>query len=110
MLARLFLEVLKAFVVVGHLALWGAWMGAGLVMYLLPAFYAAVVLGDRKTGVAVFMVLLVVTGILSFKVKALSRVVDVFHFGGRVILTGMEKMLAEVSQVARAEGEDISLK
>jgi len=105
MLARLFLELLKAFVIVGHLALYVAWMGTGLVIYLLPAFYSMRTFGDRKTGVVIFFVVLVATGLLSLKVKAFRRVYDVFRFGGRTILGGMERMLAEVGRVGRTEGD-----
>lgn len=99
MLARLFLELLKAFVIVGHLALWVAWMGTGLVIYLAPAFYAAI----YTRAAAALVVVGVITGLLSIKVRALSRVVDVFHFGGRAILGGMEEMLTEVGRVGRTE-------
>lgn len=100
-LEKFFLGLLKLFVQLGVMFLVAVWSGIGLVLYLAPAFYALLWMvrqGETKAAPGVFFVVLIATGLLSLYWKALSRVVDVFHLGNRVILRSQEKMLAEIDQ------------
>ena len=98
---KFFLGFLKLFVQLGAMFLIAVWSGIGLALYVAPAFYASIWMvrqGEAKAAAGVFFVVLIATGLLSVYWKALSRVVDVFHLGNRVILRSQETMLAEIDQ------------
>ncbi|MFN7025429.1 MAG: hypothetical protein ACK4QP_13110 [Pseudorhizobium sp.] len=100
-LQRIVVSLFKAFVTLGMLTLLGLWCLFGILLYMLPALAAAALFrDDAGAAVGAYMGVLIATGILSFKWNGLSRAVDVFHICRRVLLASVEKIVAEVEQLA----------
>lgn len=79
------------------LALLGIWNAIGLVLWVLPS---ALVLAwvrtvDANAAVGAFLIVLLATGVVTLKWKAMSRVLTVFHRGSSAIVAGMTKTIAE---------------
>ncbi|MGQ3209521.1 hypothetical protein [Shinella sp.] len=101
---KFFFALLNAYIRVSLLLLAIAWGLFGVALYVFPAAYAALWIaknGGAKEAGGAFIVILLVTGILTFKVKALSRVVEVFHVGHSFLIGCQDKLISELEEVWR---------
>lgn len=96
---KFFFGLLTAYVRISVMVIALAWGLLGVALYMLPATYAAFWLAKNDGGAAAggaFVVILLVTGTLTFKVKALSRVVDVFHVGHSFLMGCPDKIIRDL--------------
>ena len=101
---KFFFALLNVYIRVSLLLLAIAWGLFGIALYMMPATYVAIWLannGDGKTAGGAFFIILFATGILSFKVKALSRVVDVFHVGHGFLIGCQDKLISDLEEAWR---------
>ena len=92
---------LKTCIVIGHFIIFGAWAGTGIILYLLPTYYVIKWVGEPNTAPFLILLMLLITGVLSFKWKTFSSLVDLFHVGNSIIAESGTKAVEAVNEQSR---------